>query len=325
MLPAIVNQIQSRKTRQRAWRCIFLLDQYGYKDVPFESLRYIFRSLPKAEVILTFATDWLLDYITDSASCKLALNRLGLPLDPSYIGALKERAPAKWREFVQITLHEHLKTESGAKYYTPFFVHSEKANRDYWLVHLSTHARARDVMTSLHWDVGNHFRHYGQPGLDMLGYKATFDESYSEQPVLPSPTFDFSDIARARTLAALLEELPRRIAVLEKRRGAMTYEGIHANLCNLTPADSKLMREAAVVLLKEGAIDVKSPDGTTRRGRIMDGDLLSLARQTNIFHFPKDPPLSMVPLAAPLPLKEKSAQNPEPSPVQLDLIRVDEE
>ena len=52
---SIVKRIISRKGSAR--RCIFLLDQYGYIDVPLKILRYIFANLPKAEIILTIAVD----------------------------------------------------------------------------------------------------------------------------------------------------------------------------------------------------------------------------------------------------------------------------
>ena len=44
-------------TRARAGRSIFLLDQCGYKDVPLSVCRYILETLPRSEIILTFAID----------------------------------------------------------------------------------------------------------------------------------------------------------------------------------------------------------------------------------------------------------------------------
>jgi three-Cys-motif partner protein len=41
----------------KASRAVFVLDQYGYKDVPFSLIQRIFTELQKPEVILTFATD----------------------------------------------------------------------------------------------------------------------------------------------------------------------------------------------------------------------------------------------------------------------------
>ena len=55
-------------TRARAGRSIFLLDQCGYKDVPLSVCRYILETLPRSEIILTFAIDWLIDYLSANVS-----------------------------------------------------------------------------------------------------------------------------------------------------------------------------------------------------------------------------------------------------------------
>ena len=62
-LPAILQQIRQRGRGERA---IFLLDQFGYKDVPMPEIRRIFSELKNAEVILTFATDAMINYLSES-------------------------------------------------------------------------------------------------------------------------------------------------------------------------------------------------------------------------------------------------------------------
>jgi three-Cys-motif partner protein len=49
----------------RAARSIFVLDQCGYDKVPFSCVRKIMGSLRNAEVILTFAADFLIDYLQE--------------------------------------------------------------------------------------------------------------------------------------------------------------------------------------------------------------------------------------------------------------------
>lgn len=51
------------KKRGRADRAIFVLDQFGYSAVPLPTIRNILATLDNAEVILTFATDSLIDYL----------------------------------------------------------------------------------------------------------------------------------------------------------------------------------------------------------------------------------------------------------------------
>jgi hypothetical protein len=59
------------------------------------------------------------------------------------------------------------------------------------LIHLSSHWKARDVMTDLHWELGTTFAHYGRPGLYMLGYDQDCDEGWTGQPFLPAIAQDF--------------------------------------------------------------------------------------------------------------------------------------
>lgn len=51
LLPKVILDI---KQRQRQGRSFFVLDQWGYVDVPLHCLQQIFRSLDKPEAILTF-------------------------------------------------------------------------------------------------------------------------------------------------------------------------------------------------------------------------------------------------------------------------------
>ena len=63
----IENIINSIKQRQpRAGRAIFLLDQMGWSQVDLLMVAKIFKELPAAEVILTFAADALVNFLTES-------------------------------------------------------------------------------------------------------------------------------------------------------------------------------------------------------------------------------------------------------------------
>src|SRR5262245_40003669 len=61
---AFVNQVEPIikhvQKRGRGNRAIFVLDQFGYTDVPFSAIQRILSSLNNAEVILTFASDSLI-------------------------------------------------------------------------------------------------------------------------------------------------------------------------------------------------------------------------------------------------------------------------
>jgi len=142
-----LNEIIARISKRKR-RCIFLLDQYGYSNVPFGAIRTIFSRLPNAEIILTFATDWLIDYMSNDDKHLKTLQRIGIDQELNIDGLLGEKSDNKnWRQIVQFELHRVIELQSGAKHYTPFFIVSKKPNRSFCLVHLSNNPRARDVMT----------------------------------------------------------------------------------------------------------------------------------------------------------------------------------
>ena len=70
---------------------------------------------------------------------------------------------------------------------TLFFVKPHGTNSwGYWLIHLSNHYRAHEVMKSLHWEHATDFGHELEPGVFEFGYNANKDNEYTGQE-----TFEF--------------------------------------------------------------------------------------------------------------------------------------
>ena len=119
-----------KKRSPRAGRAIFLLDQYGYSQVPMPLISKIIRQLPGSEVILTFAVDSMLNYVTDRKwATQAMLNNIGLPdvLRGRTIEDIKSKE-TDWRLFIQSCLYKELVDNCGAKYYTLFFIRSDKGH-----------------------------------------------------------------------------------------------------------------------------------------------------------------------------------------------------
>ena len=136
-------------------------------------IRDRFNTLPTAEVILTFAVDAFINFASDSHATKQILDRIDLPdvLKGRTLEEIK-RVEKDFRLYIQSCFYKALVEKCGAKFFTVFFIRTT-GHGDYWLVHLSQHPKARDVMTTVHWNKNNHFIHYGDAGLDMfrtLGY-----------------------------------------------------------------------------------------------------------------------------------------------------------
>ncbi len=105
----------------RSGRSIFLLDQYGYSDVPASRIRSIFQRLGSAEVILTFAVDAFINYASDSPKTRRLLEKTDLPdlLKGRSIDSIKSKEK-DFRLFIQSAFYEALVEQCGAKFFTDF-------------------------------------------------------------------------------------------------------------------------------------------------------------------------------------------------------------
>jgi three-Cys-motif partner protein len=266
------------KKSPRSGRSIFLLDQYGYAEVPAAQIRGIFTSLPAAEVILTFNVDSFLTYASDSNVTKMTLSDIGIPdlLRGRTIEDIK-RSEKDWRLYIQSCLYRDLVEACGARFYTLFFIRTE-GHGDYWLVHLSQHPRARDVMARVHWSKNNHFIHYGGAGIDMfrvLGYSADRDSAFSGQGRLG---FCFDDVAGESSVSTLMEQLPQLIYAHDE---GLSFGELFATTCNLSPADSARYKNALERLVQHKEIEIVALDGARRfkASTITDKDQLLPATQ----------------------------------------------
>lgn len=273
-LDSVIKQIKKKGRRHRA---IFLLDQYGYTDVTLANMRKIFRELPSAEVILTFAVDWLADFVNDSEKFDSALQNLELSHKKELLVRIRENHAADWRPTIQHLLHQHFHETSGADCYTPFFIHSTDSHRAYWLLHFSNHATARNAMVDLHWGMQNHFQHFGKAGFEMLlGYDPT---RVHEAPMLP---FEFDRDAASLTHESLLIELPERLSRFGE---ATSFKHFFQTVVNETPATKQMIAIAARQLTKDHEIEVLTTDKKRRRNGVIihDDDLIRLPASKSLF------------------------------------------
>lgn len=257
------------KKNPRNGRSIFFLDQYGYSKVPAPLIRSILQGHPASEVILTFGVDSFINYASDNPGTGNLLQKIGIPdvLRGRTIDDIKSNE-SDFRFFIQSVLYKDLVEACGARYYTLFFIRTD-GHGDYWLVHLSQHPRARDVMTQVHWKKNNNFIHYGGPGIDMfqaLGYSADRDASYTKQTSLG---FCFDDIAGDASNNALMQQLPH---IIYSHQDGISFGELFATTCNTTPADTAKYKEALANLVAQKDIEIVSPDGSRRHKATTIGD-----------------------------------------------------
>lgn len=256
-IPVITDFIQKKG---RAGRSIFLLDQYGYDQVPRSLIKGILSALPNAEIIFTFNVDSLITFLSDTDQSQKILAKLDLgdTLREISIKNLK-LTDRDWRNVIQKRLYRDLVTGCGARHYTPFFIRPGQGFGNYWLIHLSMHPRARSAMVDLHWASNNNFIHFGGAGLNMLGYTPKLDSALTGQ--LPMD-YMFDDAAASRTHEALLNDLAQYVG---QRPEGMTFESLFVETCNTTPATALMYREAIAALAAMKIVELRGEDGAHRR------------------------------------------------------------
>lgn len=278
----IISFIQQKS---RAKRAIFLLDQYGYKEVPTPLIKKILNSSPNSEIILNFNVDSLLTYVSDKGDlAQKLLNGIGIP------DALKGRtvediksSERDWRLYIQSCLYKELVQNCGARYYTSFFIRSSGGHGDYWLLHLSQHPKARDVMTEIHWKNNNYFIHYGGSGLDMFmnGHIPELDNNYTGQ--FEWNDFCFNTFAREKSKNSLINDIRY---LVEKNSNGIKFCVLFSNTCNHSPASAEIYKEAIAELIRYKDIEVFGEQGEKRQSAssIKDNDVLKL-KQCSIFTY----------------------------------------
>ena len=148
-------------------------------------------------------------------------------------------------------------------------------------LHLSKHARARDEMARLHWDMSNTFVHHGGAGFNALGFDPNVDPDQS------TFEFDFGSNARADLLNAALEQLPKLIRDDAPDQGSpVTIGDLFKARCNETPLTLPLVTEAVVRLRDEFAeVEILTPEGKIRPAAINLGwhDQVRTRKQRTFF------------------------------------------
>ena len=249
----IVRDIKDRQPK--TGRAIFLLDQTGFAQVHLEIVAQIFRKLPAAEVILTFAADALINHL----SCTPALIKAVAPLalKEEHIVNLLEQKDSGGRALIQRTLREHIRMITGAAYDTPFFIRPRKSRRALWFVHLANHPIARDVMMQQHWAIPHTFAHYGTCDFQMLGWDEILDSG--TPPLIQFKEHEVPEMRRRILTTIMPEFLYGRIS-----ESPITVDGVRHLLANKTPARFGDLDQVLLTLFQEREIDVITPDNRVR-------------------------------------------------------------
>lgn len=248
------------KLKGHAHRSLFFLDQYGWSAVTFATIRRIMGALQNPEVVLTFMVDHLVNLLNERMIDTAGLGAIDLDReDVREMLAMKEMKG--WKRFIQNTLYGHIQRNTGADFYTPFFLHPDGgSNRDYWLIHLSKHHQAREEMGRIHWSKENTFEHFGRAGFNSLGFDPKRDVREGMMD------FGFNDNARSRSETAVIDQLARMLhAVAKYENRPLTKKALFAAHCNEAPVIGEIVDAALVELRASKDVIVTAPDGALRK------------------------------------------------------------
>lgn len=268
-LPTIVRQIAEWSPTGRS---IFLLDQCGYTDAPNRDVRLIYQSLPRSEVIVTYNFGAIYDYMNEGARFLAAMAPLELTADHLQ-ALLKEREAQAGRYFAGRLLGRLFKENVGSKFASRFFLRSEDAGRDMWLVHYSKLPRSRLVMNEAHWAIKNASVTQGEAGLDMLGFRPNWE---NQIPI----DFGFDESDEGRIHNALMADLPCRLTQFDPG-SEPTVDALLALLADDMAATQAQFTIALKALETERGIEVLTPSGGQKRpsAEIRSGHRIVLPRQ----------------------------------------------
>ena len=250
---AIIAEIKRRQPR--AGRAIFLLDQTGFAQVEVDLIAKIFDRLPAAEVILTFAADALINYLSTATNYIKAVSPLKLTKSgiQDLIG-LKNGAGG--RALAQRVLRGHIREWTKATYDTPFFIQPAHSRRALWFLHLSRHPTARDVMIQQHWDISKTFEHYGSGDFEMLGWDALKSEETLR-------LFRFEDVEERDLEEQLLKSMPAKLHALTAQE-PINVQAMHYELANRTAARFSDLDKTVIKLFREKEFDILNSQGKRR-------------------------------------------------------------
>lgn len=247
-------------------------------------MREYLRQLKSSEIILTFNVDNLVTYLSDRAANKKALENIQLDkyMPWEELSKIKIEHRQQWRQILQRHLAHGIRKESGAKFMTLFFVKPYgETSWGYWLVHLSNHYRAHDVMKTLHWEHATEFGHEIEPGIFVLGYNANKDDIYTRQN-----SFIFDNNLKIACINDMHEFFGRRLYKLNKP--ISIGELFQSCVSDSTAAETHLQVATKQIHASKNVI-ITSKNGGMRRPskRYNLDDIIEASPQVGLYCVPK--------------------------------------
>ena len=264
---SIYPDIKASLIQGRYRNVMFNLDQYGYIDVNFPTIRNIFHTWKSAEAFLTFSIETILTYLSTEKGKNSVLTRDKKLLEEIYaLKAVSIINKNSWLGLIEQILFG--KVCECAPFTSPFSIHNPNG-WSYWLVHLANSYRARQVYNDVLHENSTFQAHFGRSGLRML----SCDPSYEGNLYL------FEESSRVTAKHELYDDIPKFIL---EQGDATSMMHFYATAYNETSGHSDDIHE---MMMENSDIEILTPTGNPRRSikTITPLDTLRVKNQRSFF------------------------------------------
>lgn len=264
---SIYPTIKSLIRSERHKNIIFNLDQCGHSQVKTATLIDMMKLNDSVEVFYTFLITALLAFLEKDNPSVLSNQLSYLQLTDNDFEALKAQASKRaWLGVAERIVFDSL--QKCAKYVSPFSINNPDGWR-YWLIHLASSHRARQVYNNILHKNSKMQAHYGRSGLNMLAHDP------NEEKTL----YLFDTSAREQAKEQLLDDIPR---FMSNTSQPLLVGDFYQRIYNHTPAHSDDINTA---ILESLDLQVKTQAGGSRRKstQIETKDYIEFKKQKSFF------------------------------------------
>ncbi|UZT77102.1 three-Cys-motif partner protein TcmP [Ectopseudomonas chengduensis] len=263
----VYPRIKEYLQRGRFRNILFNLDQCGHSHVTTETLRDIMSSDTSTEIFYTFMITALLTYLQKHNPQMLERQLAHLSISKLDLDLLSEQmSNRQWLGTAENIVFSAF--QKCAQFVSPFSINNPQGWR-YWLIHLASSYRARQVYNNVLHKNSKSQAHFGRSGLNMLAH----------DPQEEGTLYLFDVNARDEAKGQLHHDIPKLISEFGD---ALNMAEFYGRIYNHTPAHSD---DIHVTMIENPDLEIITPSGGTRRkaNQIDIKDTIKLKSQTSFF------------------------------------------
>lgn len=243
------------EVNRRKGSSFFFLDPFGWTDVSMESIRKII-NLGKSEILFTFMTDFIKRFLPKKEEILNKPLQILEATDYFCFADLDKIDSLNQQRYIRNESLRLFREQGNVKYVWTFALVPKIKYVLYYLVHLSSHPKALEVMKNTLWIYNNleyqyHFDIYG------LGYKTPDD--YKNNPKI-------FNIVESNNKMCIKELIYQIQPVINSREDGITLDELNAMTMQKNPATINHYISSINELKGCSEVEVLKPDGNKFTG-----------------------------------------------------------